>query len=95
MSATDTWIAFLDEYEAYLTDIAISLESGKVTTRIFDQQQPSTPLPKTLRERAVFLGERSDTLATTMQTRMDTITTVLRYSRMKDPERVILIDVLA
>jgi hypothetical protein len=94
-SQTDEWLAYLDAYKVHLDAVEDSLNHGRVTTDSFSATPPKSKLPLSLRSEAETLQERGSKLTQELQSRMDTITTILRYSRMKDPDRVILIDVLA
>ncbi|MHB1904141.1 MAG: hypothetical protein ACYCTG_08580 [Ferrimicrobium sp.] len=91
----DEWVTYLDAYERHLDEVSATLEHGRVTSNIFCATPPSTPMPPSLAPRVSALAKRGDEVAATIQSRMETISTVLRYSRMKDPTKVILIDVLA
>jgi hypothetical protein len=92
---TDEWRIYLDTYKVYLDTVENSLSSGRVTTTAFSSTPPRSRLPPSLRAEAETLQNRGVELAQELQSRMDAISTILRYSRMKDPDRVILIDVLA
>ncbi|KJE76577.1 hypothetical protein [Ferrimicrobium acidiphilum] len=91
----EEWIAYLDAYERHLNVVAESLASGKVATESFSEKQPNVRLPGLLRGRSEALVARTQELSEELRTRMDAFSTVLRYSRMKDPDRIVLIDVLA
>ncbi|WP_298337703.1 hypothetical protein [Ferrimicrobium sp.] len=91
----DEWLAYLDAYEAHLNAVADSLATGRVVTTSFCCEQPSVHLPRALRDRSESLVLRTQELSEELRSRMDAFATVLRYSRMKDPERIVLIDVLA
>lgn len=92
---TDEWRTYLDAYKAHLDAVESSLNHGRVTTDVFSATPPQARLPLSLKAEAETLQSRGAELTQELQSRMDAITTVLRYSRMKDPDRVILIDVLA
>ncbi|WP_298210226.1 hypothetical protein [Ferrimicrobium sp.] len=91
----DEWLAYLDAYEEHLNAVADSLATGKVVTTSFCRAQPSVHLPRVLRDRSEALVLRTQELSEELRARMDTFATVLRYSRMKDSSRIVLIDVLA
>lgn len=91
----EEWIAYLDAYEQHLDAVAESLATGKVVTETFVSQQPKVRLPAQLRVRSEMLMARTQELSEELRNRMDAFSTVLRYSRMKDPDRIVLIDVLA
>jgi hypothetical protein len=91
----EEWIAYLDAYELHLNTVAESLATGKVATESFTHEQPKVRLPGLLRARSEALVARTQELSEELRTRMDAFSTVLRYSRMKDPDRIVLIDVLA
>ena len=91
----DEWTAYLDAYERHLDDVSATLERGRITQGTFESQRPHKPMPRELALRASALLERGNELSAALQGRMDAIKTVLRYSRMKDSSKVVLIDVLA
>jgi hypothetical protein len=91
----DEWITYLDAYERHLDDVSATIERGRITQDTFASQRPSRPIPRELAPRASTLLERGNELSAALQERMDAIKTVLRYSRMKDSSKVVLIDVLA
>lgn len=91
----DEWLAYLNAYEEHLNAVADSLATGRVVTTSFSREQPSVHLPRALRDRSESLVLRTQELSEELRSRMDAFATVLRYSRMKDPERIVLIDVLA
>ncbi len=89
------WMAYLGAYQAHLNNVRESLESGKITTAMFGASAPSTRLPRGLEQQARQLEEEGQELMALLKERMAAITTVLRYSRMKHPDRVVLVDVMA
>lgn len=91
----DEWVAYLDAYEEHLDAVERSLAGGGALGTRFDRAQPSTHLPRELKARSEALVVRTQGLSNELRTRMDAFSTVLRYSRMKDASRVVLIDVLA
>jgi hypothetical protein len=89
------WLDYLEAYEAYLEALEADLARGGPGLGRFDAPRPSSAMPAACAERAQALIARTSTLATLLEERTRVVGTVLRYSRMKDPERVVLIDVLA
>lgn len=89
------WTAYLDTYQAHLANVRETLEQGKVTTRVFNATPPSTHLPLSLKQRAQSLQLEGDNLTKLLEERMTAFATVLRYSRMKHSDKVVLIDVMA
>jgi len=91
----DEWIAYLNAYEQHLDAVEDSLRGGRVVVLAFAHPQPSSRLPRDLKARSEALVVRTEALSDELRDRMTAFSTVLRYSRMKDPSRIVLIDVLA
>ena len=89
----EEWDAYLTAYRRHLDLLEESLSRGRVLPYTFDQPQPSRNMPKDFKEPARELADRTERLALEMKQRMQAVGTVLRYSRMKDPSRIVLIDV--
>jgi len=89
------WLAYLEAYEAYLDELEAELARGGPGLGRFDAPHPGSAMPAAYADRAQALIARTSTLAALLKERTRVVGTVLRYSRMKDPEKVILIDVLA
>jgi hypothetical protein len=89
------WDEYLDAYAQHLAVVKESLISGRVFPITFDRPRPSTKMPARLKEKAEHLLAETEALSREIETRMRVVNTVLRYSRMKDPEKVVLIDVIA
>lgn|GEM_PF-3327573 len=94
MAEQDAWGRYLDAYAEHLRRLGESLERGRVLTEPFTLPRPSEPLPTRHRDRARALVEATNQLAARLERRRDVVGTVLRYSRVRDPERVVLIDVV-
>lgn len=94
MPEHDPWGEYLDAYADHLARVSASLEEGRVLETPFDRPRPSSAMPARHAERARALVEATEQLATRLERRRDVVGTVLRYSRVRDPERVVLLDVI-
>jgi len=94
MAEADPWGAYLDAYARHLSRVQASLEAGRVIGEPFAMERPSVPMPRRHADRARALVEATNQLAARLAQRRDVVGTVLRYSRVRDPERVVLIDLI-
>ncbi len=89
----EEWESYLASYRRHLEELEESFSRGRVTPVIFDLPKPLGRMPECFKEPAQELVGRTERLALEMKQRMQAVGTVLRYSRMKDPSRIVLIDV--
>ncbi|MHB8189455.1 MAG: hypothetical protein ACYDHP_03300 [Ferrimicrobium sp.] len=91
----DEWLEYLDAYELHLNQVERALGDGKSWPGDFQYSQPYVTLPRALKGRSEMLVARTDDLSNRLRSRMQLVKTVLDYSRRRNVDKVVLVDVFA